>query len=279
MSLDPGISVIIPVRNGGLFLAEAIESVLEQQVMVDFEILIIDDGSTDGTLDIARKYQNAYQFIRVINNKKRGVGSALQFGLQNSLSPLVVRLDADDRMLPGRLQSHLASFSGNPELVLQGSQIQFIGEFNPNLSPNSYPSNDSAICRFLEHGNAFADPSVAFRRDKAIAVGGFRNFLNGAEQYDLWMRLSLVGVLENLGQVYTQYRIHNKQFTKTRNYRVYISTILVQLFWLFGITQLQARFLLHRTSHEFYSARTRRVRIPFYISRYVVHILVDRIKK
>jgi glycosyltransferase involved in cell wall biosynthesis len=278
MRLVPELSVIIPVRNGGLFLAEAIESVVNQQVEFEFEILIIDDGSTDNTVEIVRDYVNTFPFVRLIHNERNGVGSALQTGLINSLGAVIVRLDSDDRMLPGRLQTHFASFGENRDLAVQGSQVAFIGNLNPGYLPNSYPKKDIEIRAFLAIGNAFADPSVAFSRDKAIAVGGFRNTLNGAEQYDLWMRLSLVGSLENLEDVFTEYRIHINQFTRTRNNRVYFSTILVQLMWFLGLTQLRTRISINRSSEKIRRSSVPRISIPFFISRYILHIIVKRLK-
>ena len=278
MSLVPELSVIIPVRNGGLFLEEAIESVLNQQIDFGFELLIIDDGSTDNTLDVVKNYIDTFPFVRLLHNERNGVGSALQTGLNNSSGSVIVRLDADDRMLPGRLQTHFESFRENSDLAVQGSQVRFIGEINPGYLPNLYPTKDIEIRAFLALGNAFADPSVAFSRDKAIAVGGFRNILNGAEQYDLWMRLSLVGSLENLENPFTEYRIHRKQFTRTRNNRVYFSTILVQLMWFLGMTQLWTKILINRSSENIRRSGVPRISIPFFISRYILHILVKRLK-
>ena len=279
MSATPALSIIIPVRNGEKYLAESLDSCIEQETDFDFEILVIDDNSIDQSFEIASQYVRRYPFIRLLKNRRSGVGSALQTGLVNSLGGIVVRIDSDDRMLPGRLQLQFNSFANNSDLVVLGSQIQFISDGAINFSPNVYPKSDVEICSFLESGDAFADPSVAFRRKNALAVGGFRNIFNGAEQYDLWMRLSLTGYLENLGHALIQYRVHQSQFTKTRNKRVVTSTILLQFLWFTGLTQLFTRFLLRRKRVVIFPSRVGRSRIPFYISRYLLHILVAGLKK
>jgi glycosyltransferase involved in cell wall biosynthesis len=274
MGTTPELSIIIPVRNGEKFLKESVESCVLQETDFDFEILVVDDNSTDQSCEIVSKYVVHYPFIRLLKNRRRGVGSALQTGLLNSFGGLIVRLDSDDIMLPGRLQFHFNSFIRNSDLVVQGTQIQFIGEDISNIGSGVYPQSDEQICSFLESGDAFADPSVAFRRKNALAVGGFRNFFNGAEQYDLWMRLSLTGYLENSGETFTQYRVHNNQFTRTRNKRVVTSTILLHFLWFSGFTQLFTIFLIRRKKMPIFHSRIGRLRIPYYSSRYLLHVMI-----
>jgi glycosyltransferase involved in cell wall biosynthesis len=271
------VSVLIPVKNGATFLREALDSCINQQTNFDFEILVIDDHSTDDTLKIIEEYQLKYPFIRKLENIGIGVGRALQNGLLSTQGEIIMRLDADDRMLPHRMQKQVDILLNDSTLVLCGTQIQLFGKSKLSIQPTIYPISHSEICRFLQCGNAFADPAVAFRREAALQVGGFSKILDGAEQYSLWLRMSKVGKMVNSPEILTQYRIHENQFTQSRNLRVIIATVVVQLLWGFGITQTYLRFKFG--IYAGWRTGVGRWRIFMYLPRYLIHIVIAWLRK
>ena len=270
------ISILIPVKNGATFISDAIASCLDQTSTVSFEILVVNDSSSDETMEILQKLSNMDSRVKVLQSNGSGVGNALQTGLLHSRAEYIVRLDADDRMLPTRIEKQIQALASNPQVVLCGSQIKLFGDGQIIFSPNLYPLSNSDICRFLQIGNAFADPSVAFRRSSAVKVGGFHGSLDGAEQYHLWLRLSKVGDLVNLDEVLTEYRIHQNQFTKSKILKVVIQTTKVQILWFLGITQLLVRFRIG--FFQPINKGARRLRIPIYSVRYMAESLVAWIR-
>ena len=270
------VSILIPVRNGAAFISDAIASCLNQTTTMTFEILVVNDSSSDETMEILQKLSIMDSRVKVLQSNGRGVGNALQTGLLYSRAEYILRLDADDRMLPSRIEKQIQALASNNQIVLCGTQIELFGDDQINFPPNSYPLSHSGICEFMQIGNAFADPSVAFRKSSAVKVGGFYGNLDGAEQYHLWLRLSKVGELVNLNEVLTEYRIHQNQFTKSKIIKVVRQTTKVQILWFLGITQLRVR--LRVGLFQPLNKGARRLRIPFCLGRYLVHSLVAWIR-
>jgi hypothetical protein len=273
----PLVSILIPVKNGALFLLEAVESCLEQETTHKYEIVLIDDYSTDATPEIITQLSDEYPFIRGLINNGHGVGNALQTGLLAAAGEIVLRLDSDDRMSPHRLEMQVERLLSDSQLVLCGSQIELFGDEPIAFNANFYPLAHDEICKFMQSGNAFADPSVAFRRSSAILVGGFATKLNGAEQYSLWLRMSKVGKLCNMPEALTNYRIHSSQFTQSKVSKVVFTTIAVQSLWAFGVTQLRLKFRLGlQTGLE---SGVGRFRIFGHIPRYLTHVIAAWVRK
>lgn len=226
-------SVVIPVRNGEAFLADCIKSVLEQDTASRYEIIIINDHSTDRTHEISNEYAATYENIRSLDANGEGIASALNQGILAARSEIIVRMDADDLMVPTRLSAQLAYLGENHECVLVGGQIKVFGNAVSLPTPNIYPSLHSDIIRMLTKGNAFAHPTVAFKRDAAISVGLYDSKFDGAEDYELWTRLARKGKLHNLDQVLVKYRIHENQVTKEKIEQVQKKTYKTQIRWLF----------------------------------------------
>src|SRR5215204_5307150 len=118
----PLVSVIIPCYNQAHFLGEAIESVLAQSYP-HFEIIVVDDGSTDNTFEVASHYSK----VRLIRQENRGVSRARNAGLRESEGSYVVFLDADDRLLPGALDAGLECFEAHPESAFVDGDYRYIG--------------------------------------------------------------------------------------------------------------------------------------------------------
>jgi glycosyltransferase involved in cell wall biosynthesis len=235
-TIQPKISVVIPFKNAEKYLAESIESVINQKCNFSFEVIVVDDNSTDTSLNIAESFAGSV----VLTHKSNGVGisDALNLGVQQSKSDLIARHDADDIMQQGRLQSQFDFMLANPDHVLLGGQISYIGKIGEFETPNYYPSTSDELESWLAKGCYLAHPTVVFRKDKFEEVGGYKRANDGAEDYDLWLRLSEVGKIANLEIVLTQYRKHNQQVTNKNWVRTHLRTLKVRLFWVFKIRKI-----------------------------------------
>lgn len=208
----PQLSVLMPVRNGARWIAEAIGSVLTQTFR-DFELIIIDDGSTDGTLAIVEEFAAHDPRIVMIEQAAAGLVVALNTGLAQARAPLIARLDADDVAVPARFTEQVATMQNDPQLVLLGSWATEIND-NGRVIGLRRPQTDAAkLKESLVCGNPMVHSSVMFRTAVARAVGGYRAAFAAAEDYDLWLRLSEHGTIANLLRELIRYRVHGASVT------------------------------------------------------------------
>jgi hypothetical protein len=203
------VSVVLPVWNGERFLAEAVESVLSQ-TLDTIELLLVDDGSTDATSDIAHVFMCRDPRVRVIHIERRGIAHALNAGIAQARGRYVARMDADDISCPSRLQKQIAYLDANPDCVAVGSAVAVIDETGEHVGTRKFPEHHEGITDKLISGwsNAFAHPTVVMRREALLAVGGYRDECVPSEDLDLWIRLSKVGKLANISERLLQYRRH-----------------------------------------------------------------------
>jgi glycosyltransferase involved in cell wall biosynthesis len=204
----PAISVAMSVYNGERFLAEAIESVLAQ-TLGDFEFLILDDGSRDGSRDIVDFHATRDKRIRAISRENRGLVASLNQLLELAQAPLVARMDADDACMPNRFERQFAFLTEHPDHGVVGSWCEEIDEYG-RPSPTctiDHPVSHEAFLEAIEAGGALmAHPSVMFRRDIVRSVGGYHGAFRHCEDYDLWLRLATVTRLANLPERLIRYR-------------------------------------------------------------------------
>ena len=203
----PAISVLLPVRNGEAFLDEAVDSVLAQ-TGVSFELVVIDDGSSDRTPEMLRAIAARDARVRVVRQEGLGLVAALNAGLTLCRAPLIARMDADDICEPGRLAGQLAEFAVRPSLLVLGGAIRPIDHQGRGNRVVGYPRGPAAIARHILVGSPLAHPAVMFRKDPVVALGGYRPRFKHCEDYDLWLRCSENGEIDNLQQVLLRYRVH-----------------------------------------------------------------------
>jgi glycosyltransferase involved in cell wall biosynthesis len=194
----PAVSVIMPVYNAERSVGFAIRSILKQSFQ-PFELIIVDDGSTDQTPEILAEWQQRDQRIRVHYRQHEGIVAALNHGIAHSSAPLIARMDADDISLPERLEKQVRELKQNPELGLVGTQVRFGGDEEENLGYKLYVDwtnsltdpMEIAMHRFVE--SPFAHPTVMFRRSLIKKYGGYRDG-SFPEDYELWLRWLEKGV-------------------------------------------------------------------------------------
>jgi hypothetical protein len=148
-------------------------------------------------------------------------------------------------MVQGRLQSQFDFMSLNEDHVVLGGQISFIGENLDKQSPNYYPTSWVELESWLARGCFLAHPTVVFRKSDFLAVGGYKKKNDGAEDYDLWLRLSRVGRIANLGRVVTRYRRHENQVTREKWVRTHLRTAKVRALWIINFSELWSRSHKH----------------------------------
>jgi glycosyltransferase involved in cell wall biosynthesis len=182
----PRVSVVMPVHNEERYVSGAIESILRQTYR-DFEFVIVDDGSVDGTPRILRRYDDPR--IKVHHQPNRGQSSALNQGIRLSSGCYIARMDADDISLPQRLEREVRFLEGHPDVGLVGTWCMKVDVGTGKERLQILPAEDEAIRRFLTVDNPFIHSSVMTRRSVLDQVGLYDEALIW-QDYDLWVRIA-----------------------------------------------------------------------------------------
>lgn len=213
---DPAVSVIMPCWNGERYLEIAVHSILNQS-FENFELLLIDDGSTDSTPDIIQALAKKDPRIIPHAGEHAGLVAALNMGLRLSKAPLIARMDSDDIARPTRLAKQVAAFADHPNLVLLGTQAQLIGPEGQSKRKLHVPTNNAELQKALATSCPFIHPSVMFRREAVDKSGAYNELYRHAEDYDLWLRMAGIGDIANLHEDLLQYRIHGANISQTHS--------------------------------------------------------------
>lgn len=206
MTSVPRVSVLMPVYDAGRFLEPAVRSILRQDLQ-DFELLALDDGSTDGSLAVLRRLAAEDPRIRVESRENRGISRTRNQLLETARAPVVAWMDADDVSHPSRLRLQMALLDATPELVCAGGWIRIVDARGWPIKTREFPADhDEIVAAMQSAGSAMQLPSVTMRRNAALRVGGFRD-LAPFEDFDLLLRLSEVGRMANLQSCILDYRV------------------------------------------------------------------------
>lgn len=202
----------MPVYNGEAFLRDAIKSVLDQSFR-DFELLIVNDGSTDGSAGIISSFSDSR--IRVINNPARlKLSGALNRGMENALGKYIARMDADDVSVPTRLEAQFDFMESYPEIGMCGGRLRSFGKHPSSGTVFKFPESPEEIKAWLLFDNPFAHPTVMWRRDVFDKSGlRFDGSYYPAEDYELWTRALEHVQGANIARVLLNYRLHPESMT------------------------------------------------------------------
>lgn len=222
-------SVVMPCYNAERFLRDAIESVLSQSLR-DFELIIIDDGSTDASASMVEEYrQRDRRVVFLSNDRNEGIVAALNKGLQAARGEFIARLDADDVALPGRLMKQYEFMKAHPDVIICGTALWMVDVSGRPLKKRSYALSDSAIRKQLLWKSPFAHPSVCIRRSVFTTHGlKYSSEFPHAEDFDLWLRAADLGKFANLEEPLTKYRLREGAVKDTYCKESLWSTIRVQ---------------------------------------------------
>jgi len=209
---NPAISVAMSVYNNAPYLRAAIDSILGQ-TFGDFEFLIVNDGSSDGSGEIIDSYAAADQRVRAIHQENRGLVASLNRMIHEARAPLIARMDGDDICMPERFAKQVAFLAANPDFGVIGAWATSIDEEGRNCDcggldqPTDWPGFLDALW-----GKPLMCHSVAtLRTDVLRRVGGYRTLYRHCEDYDLWLRLSEVTKLCSLPERLILYRYSDTQ--------------------------------------------------------------------
>lgn len=206
---QPVVSVILPVYNAEQYLDVAIRSVL-WQTYTNFELIILNDGSTDRSDEIIRQYND--KRIRYSRQDNRGLIATLNTLIGQARGQYIARMDADDVSLPERLATQVHRFEQDPPLGLLGSWVQVIDHDDDFVGTVRYPVTDTVIRATLAVRNSFAHGSVMFRRSLQPT---YSTEALHAEDYDLWCRLAGSTKMANIPEVLYQWRFHPQSTSST----------------------------------------------------------------
>lgn len=207
MTPRPAVSVLMPVLNPHpAYFPEAVASVLAQ-TLADWELVIVEDPSAVSAGDLLKRFDDPR--IRHITNPARtGLLAQRNRTLHEAQADLVAMLDADDVMMPGRLEAQVAFLANHPDIAVVGSHLRVIDPAGAEVGFRQYPTTPEAILRTMPRFNAVPQPAVTGRKAVFQALGGYQ--LDGpAEDYELWSRMMLAGHrFAHLEEPLTRYRIH-----------------------------------------------------------------------
>lgn len=229
MNDRPLISVILPVYNAEKYVREAVESVLAQ-TFSNFELIVINDGSTDGSGAILRDLAANDHRIMLVERPNRGLVSTLNEGIELARAEIIARMDADDIALPERFAEQYRRMSEAPNLGVLGSFTVLIDAEGKTIRQGDYPVSEGDVSAFLEAGCPFAHPSVFMRKEAALAAGGYRRAFSHAEDYDLWLRIHEAGyALGNIPKPLLKYRVHDTNVSLVHREQQELATVIAKL--------------------------------------------------
>lgn len=194
------------VYNNEAVVGQAIDSILTQ-TFDDFEYLIVNDGSSDGSPAILDAYARRDPRIRVFHRPNRGLIACLNFMISEARAPLIARMDGDDVSLPDRFAKQVAYFDQHPACGVLGTNTNELDDAgNITECTDFHPFDHAGIVAALRQGSPYCHSSVMMRRDVVLRAQGYRAAYHHCEDYDLWLRLSEQAEMANLPDRLQLYR-------------------------------------------------------------------------
>jgi len=222
------LTVIMTVRNERAFVQEAIESILSQ-TYGNFEFMVVDNASTDGSLEIVRSFHDPR--IRVIALRRNiGRPQVLNLALGEARGLYVAVQDADDVSFPTRFEKQMGYLEEHPEVALLGTWSQLVNEEGEVVRVYRPPASSKEIKDFLVYSNPFVHSSVIYRREIVRKVGAYPiDYMYSHDLY-LWLRLSAQCTVANLSEELVKIRIHEEQESKVARLKVVRSWDALRVF-------------------------------------------------
>jgi len=248
----PLVSVLIPTYNNNLhYLQLALTSIL-QQTFTDFEMLLVDDGNKPECIQYMQELEQKDARVHLLQrNGKDGLPGALNYGLQAARGKIIARMDADDVALPERFQKQIAYLQAHPEVDVLGTNMRVIDSDGKVIGALVKHSEPDEVKRNAYWKSPVAHPSVMFKKDKILSVGGYNVNFKMAEDLDLWLRALKHGiVIASLPDFLMQYRIEANTFER-RGPKTYWYDYLARkqnfVFTIPCITKLVMYYILYVT--------------------------------
>ncbi|MBS3903041.1 MAG: glycosyltransferase family 2 protein [Anaplasmataceae bacterium] len=203
----PLVSIILPTFNRSQLIGKSIQGVVDQAYS-NWELIIIDDASTDSTPQILADWAKKDSRLRVIRNNQNNypdISKNLNIGITEAKGKYIARLDDDDVWVdPQKLEKQVDFLENHPDYVIVGSGVIVVDEKGKELFRYTKKENDIDIRNYIYHANPFSHTTVLFRKDAALKVGGYGKSPQ-AEDWEFWLRLGQVGKMHNLPTHSTQF--------------------------------------------------------------------------
>jgi glycosyltransferase involved in cell wall biosynthesis len=197
----------MPVFNTARYLRDAIASV-QGQTFADIELLVVDDGSTDGSSALLDEIAAGEPRLRLIRRPNRGLVETRNQLLEEASGEFIAWMDSDDISHPERIERQLAAFRAEPDLVCVGTDVRLVDPTGKAIGVERHPAGDAAIREEQLHGRGLRFGSTMQRRSDALAVGGFRSPFPMGEDFDYLLRIAEKGRVANVPDVLYDYRQH-----------------------------------------------------------------------
>lgn len=246
--MSPKVTVLMPVYNGAPYLKEAIESILSQ-TFKDFEFIIIDDGSTDNSYEIARSYLD--QRIKLYKNEfNLRVAETLNKGIKLAQGEYIARMDADDVSLPNRLARQVNFLDSHPDITIVGSWVKVIGDTHEYVW--KYESNPEKLKTKMFFNCSVAHPTIMMRKKAMLDNNLWYNNM-GVEDFDLWARACEKIKMSNINKVFLHYRINTNQSSGTLSafHAEGLNEVLTQQIKKLGIEPTNQEVAIHRRASNY----------------------------
>ena len=222
---QPLVSIVMPVYNAGLFLREALDSVLAQTYQ-NFELICVDDGSKDNSLSILRQYAACDKRIKVYQNRKnKGVSKTANLAISKIKGDYLARMDADDVMLTARLEKQVSYLQKHPGVVVLGGQCQLINENGEMIGQKKFPCTNEEIYQMMYQAMPIQQPTIMVNL-KLLPENfhWYQRGTNTAEEVDLLFRLFNFGQCANLADFVLEYRIHSQNLSLKQPKKTFLVT-------------------------------------------------------
>ncbi len=216
--MEPTVSCVMTVYNTAPYLEAAVESVLAQ-TFADFEFIIVDDGSTDRSIQILRGFEQRDPRIRLVSRPNTGIVRAANEGIALARGRYLARMDSDDRCVPHRFAAQVRYLDEQPDCVLVGSRVMIMDPYGSPVSETKQKlTHDEIDAELLSSGGGWAlvQPSTMMRTETVRAVGGYRGKFNINEDQDLFLRLAERGRVANIAEPLLWYRRHYRSVSHTQ---------------------------------------------------------------
>jgi len=207
------IEVLLPIKSPAPWLEETLES-LKGQTFTDWRLVAAIHG-TDPRVN--QLVTHCFPDAVIVNGKSEGdVASTLNAGLKMTTAPYIARIDADDLAVQERLEKQYNYLENHPTVLAVGTGASLIGPNGENLGYRSQIEEPPKILKRLRWKSPLVHPSVMYRREAVLSLGGYSEFAANVEDYDLWLRLGALGPLGGIDLPLIKYRIHPNQITSFR---------------------------------------------------------------
>ncbi len=230
LNKNPEVSVILPVYNSALYLEACLNSIYAQTYR-DFEIIAVDDFSTDDSYKILRKYSDKYGKMRILrNHKNRGVSETAKRAIDHAKGQYLVRMDADDLMPFDRITKQIKYLKSHKHTVAVGGQVIVIDAQNHTIGEKVFPTKHEDIYKYIYRFVPVQQATLTIDREKLPQdFEYYRDGMNTAEEVELFFKLFQYGKIENMDETMLYYRMHDKNTSLQNIKETFLLTLIARI--------------------------------------------------